>query len=244
MVLFLFLSAIIPGFEPEAIDEEGEIIVVLIRLFPYYVLGSFIATYVEAATVAVATIRIKGGDPSFIDGLEAATKKIPAILGWAIISAVFGVVIAILSRRGRSARMAARSANLAWAVATYFVVPVMLFEDVGPLDAVGRSASIIRRTWRESLAGNFGMSGIFFLIGLSGALISLAIGNVIGGLIWGLIAAVLSIAVLSIFYSAASSVLTAALNRLARTGKMPAPMEGYEGITDAFADVQCGSQPS
>ncbi|MEM0344020.1 MAG: DUF6159 family protein [Thermoplasmata archaeon] len=209
-------------------------------------LAYFIATYFKAATVAVATIRMKGGNPSFIDGLEAATKKIPAILGWAIISAVFGVVIAILSRRGRSAsaRIAAHSADLAWAVATYFVVPVMLFEDVGPLDAVGRSASVVRRTWRESLAGNFGMSVIFFLIGLSGALISLAIGNVIGGIVWGLIAAILFIAVLSIFSSAASAVLTAALYRLARTGKMPAPMEGYEGITDAFADVQYGSQPS
>jgi hypothetical protein len=38
-----------------------------------------------------------------------------------------------------------------WAVATAMVVPVLAAEDVGPLDAIGRSVTLMKETWGENL---------------------------------------------------------------------------------------------
>src|SRR5205085_2414434 len=53
-----------------------------------------------------------------------------------------------------------------WAVVTYFVLPVLATEGVGPIAALHRSSSILRSKWGESLAGEtrFGLIGILFFL--------------------------------------------------------------------------------
>lgn len=236
-ILFLFLVAIFPDTDQETLEQNLNGVVLLVKLFPFYIIASFIGTYFAAATVTVATIRMKGGNPGFTDGLTAATRKIPSILGWAIITAVVGVFLAIIRRKGRGARLAADLAQLAWGVATYFVIPVMLFEDEGPLSAIGRSTSIVKRTWKESLAGNFGMGAIFLGIVLLGLVVFYPIGSLVGGLTGGVMAVAIMLIIVLAFSSAANCVLVAALYRLARTGEMPAAMEGYHEFSGAFSTI-------
>ncbi len=40
---------------------------------------------------------------------------------------------------------------------TYFVVPVIVVEKLGPLAAGKRSFEVLKRTWGESLVANFGV---------------------------------------------------------------------------------------
>jgi hypothetical protein len=54
----------------------------------------------------------------------------------------------------------------AWAVATYFVMPAVVVEGVGPIKAVRRSSALLRRTWGESLAGAGGLGLIQLLLTL------------------------------------------------------------------------------
>src|SRR5262249_32780218 len=51
----------------------------------------------------------------------------------------------------------------AWSVVTFFVVPVLVVENVGPFAALGRSVSILKRTWGEALIGNIGI-GLFMFV--------------------------------------------------------------------------------
>lgn len=229
-LLVVFLSLLFPVHDLELIDQELDSPVFILKLFPYYVLAFFIGTFFRAATIAVATIRMEGGNPVFADGLEAASRRIHVLFGWAVVSAIVGVVLAMLQRKGRGGRLAANIANLAWGIATYFAVPVMLFEDEGPLSAIGRSTSIVRRTWRESLAGNFGMGLVFLGLALLGFL-AFPFAYVLGGLVGAVLFIMAYITVLSIFSSAASGVLVASLYRLARTGKAPAEVERYEPLS-------------
>jgi len=234
-LFFLFISALIPSYDSETVNQVVESPEFVVKLFPYYVIAFFVATFFKAATIAVATIRIKGGNPVFADGVEAASRKVLPILGWAIISAVVGVLLVALSRRGRGARVAARVAGAAWSVTTYFSVPVILFEDEGPLSAIERSAHVVRRTWRESLAGNFGMSLVFFGLALIGVFFAFPIAYALGGILFGIVVLIAYVAVLSIFSSAASGVLVASLYRLARTGKAPEELDKYEPLSSAVA---------
>jgi hypothetical protein len=51
-------------------------------------------------------------------------------------------------------------------VVTYFVLPVLAAERLGPIAAVRRSSAILRSKWGESLAGEarFGLIGLLFVV--------------------------------------------------------------------------------
>ena len=136
--------------------------------------------------------------------------------------------------------------GVAWTIVTYFVVPVLIYEKVGPWKAVKRSASILRKTWGEALVGNLGLGVIFFLFALVGILIivlsrvlhvlvalALVLGALSGSLTVILVAVAIAVVfwiVLAIVYSAAQSVLVAALYRYATTGQVS---EEFQGVSFA-----------
>src|SRR5207237_471760 len=75
----------------------------------------------------------------------------------------------------------------------YFVVPVLVVEKVGPIDAVKRSMSILRKTWGEALVGHFGIGFFVFLLALPGVLllfVAVALGmvNPVAGVALGVLA--------------------------------------------------------
>ena len=55
----------------------------------------------------------------------------------------------------------------AWAYITFFVIPVLVVERVGPITAIRRSAGLLRNSWGEQLTAGFS----FFLIYLLALLI-------------------------------------------------------------------------
>src|SRR2546427_2506436 len=48
-----------------------------------------------------------------------------------------------------------RIIGIAWTLACYFVVPVLAFEDLTPIDALKRSSKLFRDTWGEKVIGGF-----------------------------------------------------------------------------------------
>ena len=53
-----------------------------------------------------------------------------------------------------AARLVGFLGGLAWGLATFFVVPVLAVEGLGPIAAVSRSASVFRHRWGETLSGD------------------------------------------------------------------------------------------
>ncbi|MEJ0102385.1 MAG: DUF6159 family protein [Bacteroidota bacterium] len=45
--------------------------------------------------------------------------------------------------------------GIVWSVATFFVVPVMAYEKLGPIDAFKRSSQLMKQKWGESLGATF-----------------------------------------------------------------------------------------
>jgi hypothetical protein len=57
---------------------------------------------------------------------------------------------------------------MGWAVLSYLVVPILVFEQKGPFAALKESSVLLKKTWGEQLVGNMGFGGIFFLLMLPG----------------------------------------------------------------------------
>src|SRR2546422_10298327 len=125
-----------------------------------YFVTFFVSIYFNAAVMAAAMIRLTGGDPTISDGLKVARQNIRRIAGWALVTATVGLILrAIAERFGFIGRIIAGAFGAAWGIITYLVVPVLIFEKIGPWAAVKRSGSLLRQTWGEAAGGYLSLGG-------------------------------------------------------------------------------------
>jgi hypothetical protein len=161
------LPMAVAGFFDELFDGRAQILGFIVG-FLFYIVQYFVIIFANSALVGAALIRLRGGDPTVRDGLRIAWQHVGVILGYALVSATVGMILKWLSDKGKLlGRIASSIVGLAWNLATYLVVPVLVVEDVGPMEAVKRSASLLKKTWGEQIAGNFGVgviSGLAVLV--------------------------------------------------------------------------------
>src|SRR2546428_11423867 len=178
--------------------------VFLLGMFSLYVANYFVIVFFNVALVGVANSRFMGGTWTFRDGLELPWARKGTIFQWALVAATVGVILRTLEERmGIVGRIIMRIIGVAWALACYFVVPVLAFEDLTPIAAVKRSSKLFRDTWGEKVIGGFSFGlGCFVLMppgfGLS------VVALVLGGVKWLLVRTVpviLYFLILSVFMS-------------------------------------------
>jgi Family of unknown function (DUF6159) len=211
-----------------------------ILLFLFYLVQYFVIIFFNSALVGAACIHLRGGNPTVGDGFRIAMSKLPAIFGYAVISATVGMVLrAIQERAGFIGRWVAGLLGVAWTVATFLVVPVLVNQEIGPFDAVKHSAELLKRTWGENLTGNagiglaFGMLTLLVLL-ITFGLVMLAVSTQSTAMVVAIIAVcVLTVLMLAVIQSALHGIYAAAVYRYAEEGEAGA---GFEKalVADAF----------
>lgn len=195
-------------------------------LAAFYFTQYFVMIFFNSALVGAAMIRLDGGTPTLRDGFAAAASRVGPICGYALIAATVGVALRVIRKRaGTLGKIVVSLVGMAWSLATYLVVPVLVAEDLGPIEAIKKSARTFQRTWGEQIAGNVGLGAFFGLMTLGLVLLVVPVMALVVSL--GepvLIAAVgtlfgLAFLFLAVFASALRSVYTAALYRFATTGE-------------------------
>src|SRR5690606_1356559 len=77
--------------------EGASVRFVDVALLGFMLLGiSFVVIFFNAALIAAAIERLRGGDPTVASGLRAVVPHIHNIFGWAVISASVGLVLRAL----------------------------------------------------------------------------------------------------------------------------------------------------
>ncbi len=211
----------------QSLDGESTSPIAWVIALIFYFVQYSVILYFNSALVGAAMIRLDGGDPTVSDGLRIANSRIGTILGYALIAATVGVVLrALRERSGIIGNIAAGLFGLAWSLATYLIVPVLVVRGGSPIDAVKESASVLKRTWGEQIVGNFGLGMIFMLvylgIGLTGAAAIAAAGMA------GMPPVAMTLAVVTVLafilaalaQSALSGIYSAALYRFATVGEV------------------------
>ena len=209
-------------------------------LFCFYLVQYFVIFFFNTALVGAAMIRLDGGDPTVSDGLRIARGKWTTILGYAAIAATVGMLLRALEQRaGLVGRIVVVLIGVAWTVATYLTVPVLVARDVGPIEAVKESASLLKATWGENIIGNGGIGLVFtianvVLVLVCGALVVflavqklVVLATVVAAL------AVLAVMLMALVQAALSGIYSAALYRYAVQGDAAS---GFDGVIlrDAF----------
>ena len=133
--------------------------------FAFYFAQYSVIFFFNAALVGAAMIRLEGGDPTVGDGFRIAFGRIGPILGYAAIAATVGVILRMIQERaGLIGKWIVGLLGVAWTVATFMVVPILVTRDVGPLQAVKDSATMLKQTWGENVIGQGGIGLVFGLI--------------------------------------------------------------------------------
>ncbi len=209
----------------------------LLAMFAMYVANYFVIVFFNVALVGVANSRLMGGTWTFRDGIELAWARKGTILQWALVAATVGVILRTLEERlGLIGRIIMRIVGIAWTLACYFVVPVLAFEDLSPIDAFKRSSKLFRDTWGEKVIGGFSFGLVSLLLMLPGFglwFVAIVLGG-INGMILGFFLMILYFLLLSVFMSAVQGVFNAALYRYACFKQVP-PAFSHELITSAWA---------
>ena len=187
---------------------------VYIIVFLFYFINYFIILFFNAALIGCAIIRFDGGNPNLGDGFRTAMECLPQIFAWSLVSATVGMILKIIeSRSEKVGRFVSALFGMAWNVTTYFVLPILVVEKVGPIDAFKRSTSILKKTWGEALSANISVGIIVFFLQIL-ALVPAALGLLIGSTtsIWiGIVISVICVILVALSSTAASTIITVAL---------------------------------
>ena len=188
-------------------------------LFLWYYFHYFVVLFFNSALIAATNARMEGRNPSLTDGLRAAVDRLFPISMWTLAAATFGVLIRILEGRSKTlASYVSAMIGLTWSFATFFVGPVLMFEESRVFPGVKRSVEITRRAWGDQISNQASFGLFSLLLAVPGLLLAAAglffsRGLLLPALAYGLM--------LSVVLSAARTVFTVALYRYAVTGQIP-----------------------
>ncbi len=202
-------------------------------MFLWYCTNYFVIIFFSCALAACAEIRFSGGEPTLGAGISQAAGKLPSILMWAIVSATIGLILRIIEDRSEwLGKIAASLFGVAWAVATYLVVPVLVFEHEGVFGSIKRSSQLLRKTWGEQITGGIGFGLPFLFLAIPGVLLAMvgARNPIL------LPVAVLYFLLLCAFMSAVKGIFAVALYRYATHGEAPAGFSQVN-LNGVFVDL-------
>ncbi len=208
----------------------------LLALLPMYFVLAYITIFFNAALVSAANERLEGGDPTIGSAIRGAARRAGKIVPWALLSATVSVVLrAIEERVGLIGRIIIGAVGLAWSVITFLVLPIIVIEGSGAAAALKKSGSLLRGTWGENLAAQFGMSLVGFLLILPGGVVmflGISAGGAIGAV--GLLIGVIWIIVAGASVAALSAIYQTALYHFAVAGSVPSGYFDQNALQMAF----------
>ena len=215
-------------------------------IFLIYFGLAIIATFFNTCVVYTVKTRFDGGNASFWDSIKFAFSRLHLILAWGAISATVGLILRILDeiadRMGGIGEIVIHIITsllgAVWSMLTMFVIPAMVYHNVGPIDAIKKSTKALKNTWGESLVRYYGLGLIQVILIIVGIVLGVVFAILTVGIPFlfyavVLIAIIYLVAVI-VFFNVANTIFNTALYVYADTGKAPKAYN-TEVIENAFA---------
>src|SRR5215207_1479504 len=212
LILGSFVTVLLAaaGWDPDQMPEfEGTSNILL--LFLYYLVNYFIVVFFNTALVHCTRLYFRGEEVTIEKGLRFSLSRVGSIFAWAMFAATVGTILRLLEENaGWLGKIIISLLGVVWSIATFFVVPVIAYENVGPLDAFKRSSQLMREKWGESLGAAFSFGLVQLIAVLVVGLSLFLIGSLIH-MIAGIVLALLGVLLVSAVISAAQTIFISAV---------------------------------
>jgi hypothetical protein len=180
-------------------------------IFLFYIVNYFVIVYFNTALIHCTSLYFKGEEVTLRKGLDFSNSRLGAIFAWALFAGTVGAILKIIQENlGSIGRIITGIIGVVWSVATFFVVPVIAYENLGPIGAFKRSIQIMKEKWGEKLGSSFSFGLITLLGGIIVAILGFTLAVVIhplAGIAFGALGLLLLFAIIS----AAKSIFVSAI---------------------------------
>lgn len=180
-------------------------------IFGFYVINYFIVVFFNMALIHCSRRYFQGEEVTVREGLRFSMSRIGVIFSWAFFSATIGLLLKVIQdNAGWLGKIITGLIGVVWSIATFFVVPVIAYEKLGPLEAVKRSTQLMKQKWGESLGATFSF-GLIQFVGILVAGLGLYLIGSIFDPIAGIALAVLGVFLVFSIISAAETIFVSAI---------------------------------
>ncbi len=166
---------------------------------------------------------MRGEQVTLGEAIRAAGERAHVLLPWAVLSATVSLVLrAIEERAGILGRIVGTLVGLAWTLVTFLVLPVLVIEQIGPINAVKRSAELFKHTWGENMIANAGIGLVAFvamIVGFVPCVLLIALGGPFA--VIGIVVAVVWVVGVQLIAATLTGIFQTALYRFATAGTAP-----------------------
>jgi hypothetical protein len=227
----------------------SDVLLIVALVLGAYVLA-VVATFCNVALAVCVSRALDGQDTTVAEGLAAARGRFDKILGWAGVQLIVGGLSALLQALLREAGGQLVSvifgglANAAWEIASFFVIPSIALDDLGPRDALKRSVQVIRQRWGEGVTGTAAIGFIFLLCVWLPVIAVIVVGVLLTSSVAGLGIALIAIGVIAlvigvVVQTTLSATFRVALYRFATQDAVLGPFQ-REPLEQAFKPKRRG----
>jgi hypothetical protein len=115
------------------------------------VVMTVITTFFAVALAAGAHERLNGGDPTVRSAVDVAWSRRWTVVRWALLSVTVGLVLRLLQEKlGNAGTVLRFLGGAAWAIASFFTIPVIAANAVGPIEALTISTTTFKQRWSSA----------------------------------------------------------------------------------------------
>jgi hypothetical protein len=207
---FVLVFLGVNGWSDENLEDPGTVGNYL-SLFLFYLVNYFIVVFFNMGLIHCTRLYFRGEEVSINAGLRFSLSRIGTIFSWAVFAATVGTILRIIQEEsGFIGKIITGIIGIVWNIATFFVVPVIAYEDLGPIAAFKRSSQLMKQKWGESLGATFSFGLIQFLAMIVLVIPLFFIGNMIHP-IGGIALALMGVFIIATIFSAAQTIFVSAV---------------------------------
>ncbi len=208
---FILVFLGINGWPEEGVEDSSSNLTYYVYMFFFYLVNYFVVVFFNMALIHCTRLYFRGEEVSVNAGLRFSLSRIGTIFSWSVFAATVGTILRIIQEEsGLIGRIITGLIGIVWSIATFFVVPIIAYENLGPIAAFKRSAQMMKQKWGESLGANFS----FGLIQLIAMIILIVPCFIIGStvnLYLGIALGLMGAFIISAIFSAAQTIFISAV---------------------------------
>lgn len=198
--IFLLGIFAISGWDIDYINTDNQLVNYAF-LFVFYFINYFVVVFFNMALIHCSKLYFNGEEVTVNKGIQFSMSRIGVIFSWAFFAATVGTILKIIQENtGIIGRIITGIIGIVWNIATFFVVPVIAYENLGPVAALKRSTRMMKDKWGESLGATFSLglvqTVVILLLMIPVAMIAFY-ANIYAGIVIGVMVAFVVFAVFS-----------------------------------------------
>lgn len=164
------------GWHFEQLNQSDNNVMRYLVTFVVYLVSYTVVIFFNIALMHCVKLYFQGKEVSLSIGFKYSVSRLAYIISWSAFAATVGLILKIIQDNvGKLGKILVGLLGIAWGISTFFVVPIVAYEDKSPWNALKESVEMMKKVWGESLTAGFSFGILQFCALIVMAVFSVAL---------------------------------------------------------------------